>query len=236
MEQALDHDSDNQPKIFPISQAPDDVKMVFNSKEEWAAELERRRAVRDADPWQDPDYCPNPQTMGVPWGGTIGKPQKYESDTERLKRTSRERQYEKEVETHHAAMVESLKGVGATDAKAWPKMPYYIEGGIVQNAKWDDDLDEVKYNWDHVLLWRDYSKKAKKCRHDLRCGNCYGVTPKAPLKSMARCSKCKVMRYCSADCQKKDWKVRHKTYCAGQAHLLETKLCEFCRKAECICG
>ena len=122
------------------------------------------------------------------------------------------------------------------DAEAWPPLPYYIEGGIVQNAKWDDDLDEVKYAWEHVTAWRDYVVKAKKCKHDLRCGNCYGVTPKAPLKSMARCSKCKVMRYCSADCQKKDWKVRHKTYCAGQAHLLETKLCEFCRKAECICG
>tara|TARA_B100000475_G_C14970034_1_gene303566 strand:- start:29 stop:904 length:876 start_codon:yes stop_codon:yes gene_type:complete len=236
MEQALDTDSDRQPKVFPISTNPEEVKMSFNSKEEWEAELARRRAVRAADPWQDPDYCPNPQAAGVPLGGVIGKPQKFESDTERLRRTARERQYEKEIEKHKKESASLLEGVAPKDAEAWPPLPYYIEGGIVQNAKWDDDLDEVKYAWEHVTAWRDYVVKAKKCKHDLRCGNCYRVTPKAPLKAMARCSKCKVMRYCSKECQAKDWRVRHKTYCAGQAHLLEAKVCEFCRKVDCICG
>ena len=239
MEQALDDDqAAAEVKIYPVTQKPEDVKMSFGSKEEWEAELKRRRAVRGQDPWADPDYCPNPQDIGVPRGGQIGKPQKFESDSERLRRTARERQFEKEIEKLHKEMETCLAGVSEKDAATWPKMPYYIEGGIVQNKKWDDDLNEVKYCWDHVVIWRAFMVKVRKCKHDLRCGNCYVVTPKPPLKQMARCSRCKIMRYCSAECQKKDWRIRHKTYCQGQIKLAAHKMCEFCRKMpdDCVCG
>ena len=233
MDQALDHDKVG--KVHPPSQHPEDVKMVFNTRAEWEEELARRKAFRESDPWADPDYCPSPAEVGVPNGGTIGKPQKYESDVERLRRTARERQYEKEIETLHEEMEKLLQGVSAKDAATWPKVPYYIEGGIVQNKKWDDDLDEKKYNFDHVEAWRAFLKVIRKVKRDLRCGNCYTTTPKEPLKAMARCSLCKTMRYCSAACQKKDWRVRHKTYCAG-VKVPEKKPCEVCRKADCVCG
>ncbi|GMT33043.1 hypothetical protein PFISCL1PPCAC_24340 [Pristionchus fissidentatus] len=32
-------------------------------------------------------------------------------------------------------------------------------------------------------------------------------------KALSRCAKCKIVHYCSADCQKKDWRI-HKTECS----------------------
>lgn len=232
-EHALDYDK--PAKVYPPSQRPEDVKMVFNTKAEWAEELARRRAVRESDPWQDPDYAPEAAEVGVPNGGSIGKPQKYESDTDRLKRTARERGYEKDIESLYEEFEKLLDGVAAKDKSTWPQMPYYIEGGIVQNKKWDDDLDEKKYAFCHLEQWRAYLVKIRKIKRDLRCGNCYTTTPKAPLKAMARCSLCKVMRYCSTDCQKKDWRTRHKRGCPG-TKFVEPKICEFCHRATCVCG
>ncbi|KAJ6506621.1 hypothetical protein C8R45DRAFT_1208676 [Mycena sanguinolenta] len=38
------------------------------------------------------------------------------------------------------------------------------------------------------------------------------LTCRKPATGMLRCGNCKLVRYCSADCQKKDW-ARHKTIC-----------------------
>ena len=45
-----------------------------------------------------------------------------------------------------------------------------------------------------------------------KCGNdaCANLTPKAQMK---RCAKCKTRAYCSADCQRADWKL-HKAECS----------------------
>ena len=82
-------------------------------------------------------------------------------------------------------------------------------------------------------------KIVRNLRRDLRCANCYVVVPKAPLKAMAKCSLCKVARYCSAECQKKDWKARHRVHCPARRQAREERgECEFCRKkkADCVCG
>jgi hypothetical protein len=43
------------------------------------------------------------------------------------------------------------------------------------------------------------------------CGSCY-VCKKAPESKLLKCNRCKLMRYCGAECQKKDW-GRHKAVC-----------------------
>ena len=35
-----------------------------------------------------------------------------------------------------------------------------------------------------------------------------------PARGAKLCAACKRVRYCGADCQKKDWKARHKAECA----------------------
>ena len=49
------------------------------------------------------------------------------------------------------------------------------------------------------------------------CASCaiLEVDPEKPLRP---CSKCQTVRYCSRDCQKKDWKV-HKKTCASAAQI-----------------
>jgi len=42
---------------------------------------------------------------------------------------------------------------------------------------------------------------------DLRCGLC-------GMKSKLRCGRCKLQRYCSKDCQVKDW-GKHKLVCSS---------------------
>jgi len=49
----------------------------------------------------------------------------------------------------------------------------------------------------------------------LRCGNC-GIDGACATK---QCGGCKVLRYCSKECQKHDWKCRHKAVCKEMANL-----------------
>jgi len=42
--------------------------------------------------------------------------------------------------------------------------------------------------------------------HDVRCGNC-------GLPAETKCSRCKLVRYCNKECQKKHWKRQHKRTC-----------------------
>ncbi|KAN0098384.1 hypothetical protein V8E51_014047 [Hyaloscypha variabilis] len=50
-----------------------------------------------------------------------------------------------------------------------------------------------------------------------KCANCSTpeIDPEKPLKP---CAKCQTVRYCSRDCQKKDWKL-HKKVCATAAQI-----------------
>lgn len=50
-----------------------------------------------------------------------------------------------------------------------------------------------------------------------KCASCNTLEtdPEKPLKP---CAKCQTVRYCSRDCQKKDWKV-HKKICATAAQI-----------------
>mmetsp|Transcript_13360 Transcript_13360/g.28786 ORF Transcript_13360/g.28786 Transcript_13360/m.28786 type:complete len:393 (+) Transcript_13360:1239-2417(+) len=52
----------------------------------------------------------------------------------------------------------------------------------------------------------------------LRMGVCNSLPCKATLSpaSAKQCSGCKIARYCSKDCQKEDWKRRHKQMCSEQ--------------------
>ncbi|KAE8440743.1 hypothetical protein EG329_006622 [Mollisiaceae sp. DMI_Dod_QoI] len=50
-----------------------------------------------------------------------------------------------------------------------------------------------------------------------KCANC-GTSETDPEKPLKPCSKCQTVRYCSRDCQKKDWKV-HKKTCASDAQI-----------------
>jgi hypothetical protein len=52
---------------------------------------------------------------------------------------------------------------------------------------------------------------ANKCA----CCNALETDPEKPLKP---CAKCQTVRYCSRDCQKKDWKL-HKKTCATAAQI-----------------
>ena len=158
-------------------------KTVFGSREEWQAEVARRRKER-------------------------GPPE--ESSIEKMQRRARDRSYASEVE-ELAARVESLReGLGEADLKDWPaQRPRFIEGGIVQ-----EDGGEVVYDFSDLERWRSYVSECRRYRDGLRCGHCYAVAPKAPLRRMALCSQCKTIRYCSSDCQRTDWKLRHKRNCS----------------------
>jgi hypothetical protein len=50
-----------------------------------------------------------------------------------------------------------------------------------------------------------------------KCASCNApeTDPEKPLKP---CAKCQTVRYCSRDCQKKDWKL-HKKICASAAQI-----------------
>ncbi|KAH8767719.1 hypothetical protein BGZ57DRAFT_923204 [Hyaloscypha finlandica] len=50
-----------------------------------------------------------------------------------------------------------------------------------------------------------------------KCASCSALEtdPEKPLKP---CAKCQTVRYCSRDCQKKDWKL-HKKICASAAQI-----------------
>jgi hypothetical protein len=50
-----------------------------------------------------------------------------------------------------------------------------------------------------------------------KCASC-GTPESDPEKPLKPCSKCQTVRYCSRDCQKKDWKV-HKKTCASAAQI-----------------
>mmetsp|Transcript_2650 Transcript_2650/g.5659 ORF Transcript_2650/g.5659 Transcript_2650/m.5659 type:complete len:103 (+) Transcript_2650:1020-1328(+) len=45
----------------------------------------------------------------------------------------------------------------------------------------------------------------------MRCANC--LKPKSENGSLSKCKKCKVMRYCSKDCQVAHWRAGHKQEC-----------------------
>ena len=158
----------------------------------------------------------------------------------RLHRMARERNYGAEIETLKKERDELMAGVAGPDLRKWPAMPRFIEGGVIQKHKPDDGVEEeFIYAWEEVLRWRAHLVTMRALRRDLRCANCYVVAPKPPLKAMARCSLCRVARYCSAECQKKDWRVRHKAHCAGKrAKPAAEEFCEFCLKkgAKCVCG
>ena len=54
-----------------------------------------------------------------------------------------------------------------------------------------------------------------------------------------RCGRCQKVSYCSAACQKRDWKERHRVHCPARRKAAEARgECEFCRKpkADCVCG
>ena len=57
--------------------------------------------------------------------------------------------------------------------------------------------------------WKEIRKKAKQT-NSLCLMIC--VYCKKPADNMKKCSKCRVMHYCSVDCQKADWKT-HKLIC-----------------------
>ena len=66
------------------------------------------------------------------------------------------------------------------------------------------DLDDV-----HKVI-EPYSKGPDPV-HPI-CGSCY-VCEKIPGEGkLLKCNRCKLMRYCGAECQKKDW-GRHKGVC-----------------------
>ncbi|KAM5441428.1 hypothetical protein MferCBS31731_003499 [Microsporum ferrugineum] len=50
------------------------------------------------------------------------------------------------------------------------------------------------------------------------CSNCGGTKPGSGTK-LLRCSGCKVTKYCSKECQREDWRLKHKLACKMQAQL-----------------
>ena len=99
--------------------------------------------------------------------------------------------------------------------------------------------DYERTKWD-IALWKDYVRALARARDALRCGACYAVEPKPPLTRMARCSKCRAVRYCSRACQLTDWKHRHRLQCAPAPpeRAARATHCDFCRRraAQCVCG
>ncbi|KAJ1448651.1 hypothetical protein M885DRAFT_538493 [Pelagophyceae sp. CCMP2097] len=217
--------------LHPLSQPADHIKRSFASREEWEEELARRKAARAA-PSDEGTVVRSGVTAGrrpgndAPLGRrTLRAPEALgtgvgddgvdedESDAERMLRISRERSFAAEIEGHHAAAAKLVQGVTPLDMAAWPAAPTYIPGGIVQNVTLDDALDETKYAWADVVRWRAHVAALEKLRGALRCAHCYGVAPKPPQSAMARCGRCHTARYCSAACQRTDWKVRHRNSC-----------------------
>ncbi|KUF98994.1 Equilibrative Nucleoside Transporter (ENT) Family [Phytophthora nicotianae] len=74
------------------------------------------------------------------------------------------------------------------------------------------DMYHTQSSAEPMETWRDMKKLGydkellEKREAALRCRVC-----KAP--STLVCSRCKVVRYCGAECQKQDWKASHKQKC-----------------------
>jgi len=121
---------------------------------------------------------------------------------EKLRRLSRDRSYAKEVDELRTAADGLREGVGAADLRDGPApRPQLYDG------------DDPVYSFAELEAWRAYVERCGAYRDSLRCGHCYAVQPKPPLRRMAQCARCRRVRYCSLDCQKQDWHVRHRRRC-----------------------
>ena len=91
------------------------------------------------------------------------------------------------------------------------QVPEGIDQSFIYNCRFTDPTKEEPYNV--RLLY------ASQCgnRSDLKCN----YLPSSEGELMI-CSKCHVVRYCSRECQKRDWKV-HKKICKDLAVLLKDK-------------
>lgn len=174
-------------------------KTTFATKEEWQEEMARLRAERERL-----GGCPPPTTN------------QSESRAQKLIRKSSERSFAAEIEQLKKRADTICFGVSPDEVASWPNPPRYLQGGIVQKMSPDDGVAEVTYTLDDVLAWRAYASELDSCRDALRCGNCYSIEPKAPLKRMARCGACRRVRYCSRECQKEDY-PRHRNLCKKMA-------------------
>mmetsp|Transcript_4570 Transcript_4570/g.6490 ORF Transcript_4570/g.6490 Transcript_4570/m.6490 type:complete len:178 (-) Transcript_4570:26-559(-) len=126
-----------------------------------------------------------------------------EKPAEKLRRRSRDRSYAKEIES----LRETAQSLRIDDD--WPEeTPRYIQGGIIQ----EDNKPEIVYNLEDVKQWRTFVSKLRCYRNSMRCGHCYTLSAKPPLRTMAYCSRCRQTRYCSIDCQRADYSF-HKTKC-----------------------
>ncbi len=96
-------------------------------------------------------------------------------------------------------------------------------------ATMDELLDILRAELDSGIPapipdWYTFSKKSLGPRNMgyNACGarGCYQTeTAEKDKEPFARCSRCKLIYYCSRDCQKTDWKVRHKQVCKDGSKL-----------------
>ncbi|KAK9820089.1 hypothetical protein WJX72_006020 [[Myrmecia] bisecta] len=47
---------------------------------------------------------------------------------------------------------------------------------------------------------------------ELECANCEATAAEKQLPTLLKCGRCKIVYYCSKECQKTNWKI-HKIYC-----------------------
>lgn len=89
------------------------------------------------------------------------------------------------------------------------------------------------YSWTHYapLQWfthirkvEDMANQVKKTGKELEFNCCsYCGSPESQTIKHKRCSQCKQRLYCTADCQKYDWKKGHSKECKQLAAKVSTK-------------
>jgi len=83
---------------------------------------------------------------------------------------------------------------------------YLIDENTINS--WEKFVNEIPYE-------RPEEEDLQRQRHSVlrRCGNSLCVKVETRRKEFKVCNRCKKIGYCSADCQRKDWKREHKKQC-----------------------
>ena len=88
-----------------------------------------------------------------------------------------------------------------TDEGSGGAIPKIRKDPNVPGATWSNLLTFNQWKW--ALLQYEYDQKS--------CAHCKKGLPSEELKT---CAKCSTAKYCSKNCQRKDWKVKHKIHCS----------------------
>jgi hypothetical protein len=85
---------------------------------------------------------------------------------------------------------------------------------LLQRTKeWNEALEKYCNDMGLTGAEREAVSKKHTANPCAPCANIACSKRETEAKGFKACSRCKTVAYCSRDCQKKDWKAQHKSFC-----------------------